>query len=172
MLKNKTRFIPTGFVQFTPELGDYPKDMFACYADVSRLQAIFFIGKQTNHAWYNSFRNVEDMKNKIKTSISSLMSFEERKQKNKVERKEKFDKALAEMKIGDLFYSSWGYEQTNVDFYQVTEKKGKTFTVKQIHSATVKDSTMPHGMADDRVPFKNSFLDETQNLHKLLEHSN
>jgi hypothetical protein len=23
-------------------------------------------------------------------------------------------------KVGDLFYSSWGYEQTNIDFYQVT----------------------------------------------------
>jgi len=23
-------------------------------------------------------------------------------------------------KVGDLFYSSWGYDQTNIDFYQVT----------------------------------------------------
>lgn len=24
-------------------------------------------------------------------------------------------------KVGDLFYTSWGYEQTNIDFYQVTK---------------------------------------------------
>ncbi len=27
--------------------------------------------------------------------------------------------------VGDLFYSSWGYEQTNIDFYQVTTVKNK-----------------------------------------------
>lgn len=27
--------------------------------------------------------------------------------------------------VGDIFYSSWGYEQTNVDFYQVVELRGK-----------------------------------------------
>lgn len=27
--------------------------------------------------------------------------------------------------IGDLFYGSWGYEQTNVDFFQVVGLKGK-----------------------------------------------
>lgn len=26
---------------------------------------------------------------------------------------------------GDIFYSSWGYEQTNVDFYMVKKKIGK-----------------------------------------------
>lgn len=28
-------------------------------------------------------------------------------------------------KVGDLFYSSWGYDQTNIDFYQVTNVLGK-----------------------------------------------
>ena len=29
------------------------------------------------------------------------------------------------IKEGDIFYSSWGYEQTNIDFYRVIEKVGK-----------------------------------------------
>ena len=32
----------------------------------------------------------------------------------------KVDRNCPMPKIGDLFYSSWGYEQTNIDFYQVT----------------------------------------------------
>lgn len=28
------------------------------------------------------------------------------------------------VKVGDMFYSSWGYEQTNVDFFQVVELVG------------------------------------------------
>ena len=31
--------------------------------------------------------------------------------------------------IGDLFYESWGYEQTNVEFYQVIELKGKATAI-------------------------------------------
>lgn len=29
------------------------------------------------------------------------------------------------IKEGDIFYSSWGYDQTNIDFYKVIEKVGK-----------------------------------------------
>ena len=36
------------------------------------------------------------------------------------------------LKVGDILVASWGYEQTNVDFYQVVALKGKTMvTVKE-----------------------------------------
>ena len=42
-------------------------------------------------------------------------------------------------KVGDILYSSWGYDQTNIDFYQVTEvsKTGKTIKIRKIKSKTV-----------------------------------
>ena len=30
------------------------------------------------------------------------------------------------MKVGDFLYSSWGYDQTNIDFYKVVGLVGKT----------------------------------------------
>ena len=30
------------------------------------------------------------------------------------------------VQIGDVFYYSWGYEQTNIDYYQVVDLRGKT----------------------------------------------
>lgn len=30
------------------------------------------------------------------------------------------------IKVGDVFYEDWGYEQTNIDFWQVTELRGST----------------------------------------------
>lgn len=30
------------------------------------------------------------------------------------------------VKVGDVFYNSWGYEQTNIDFYEVVKLRGKT----------------------------------------------
>lgn len=39
-------------------------------------------------------------------------------------------------KVGDIFYRSWGYDQTNVDFYQIVSmsKTGKTGKAVQINS--------------------------------------
>lgn len=41
---------------------------------------------------------------------------------------------------GDVFYSSWGYDQTNIDYYKVTSisKTGKTCNIVRIGAKTVK----------------------------------
>ena len=38
------------------------------------------------------------------------------------------------MKLNDILYSSWGYDQTNVDFYQVIKVSGSFVTVIEIQS--------------------------------------
>lgn len=42
--------------------------------------------------------------------------------------------------VGDILYSSWGYEQSNVDFYQVVAVKGSMITVREI-GATIVSAT-------------------------------
>lgn len=34
--------------------------------------------------------------------------------------------------VGDVLYSSWGYEQTNINFYQVVKATDKTVWVREI----------------------------------------
>lgn len=36
--------------------------------------------------------------------------------------------------IGDILYSSWGYDQTNVDFYQVVKVTPSTIGIRKIDS--------------------------------------
>lgn len=37
--------------------------------------------------------------------------------------------------IGDIYYTEWGYDQTNVDFYQVVQLKGKhTVVLRQLEA--------------------------------------
>ena len=40
--------------------------------------------------------------------------------------------------VGDIFVCEWGYNQTNVDFYQVTRKTKKTIAMRAIHTKIVK----------------------------------
>lgn len=46
------------------------------------------------------------------------------------------------VKIGDLFYTHWGYDQTNTEMYKITKisPSGKTVMVRQIGFDTKKDS--------------------------------
>lgn len=60
-----------------------------------------------------------------------------------------------EIKIGDIFVSTWGYDQTNVDFYQVIARTAKMVTVRRIN-ATRKEA---HSMGNYVMPIKDNFLE-------------
>jgi hypothetical protein len=42
-------------------------------------------------------------------------------------------KEMANLIIGDILKDVWGYEQTNVDFYEVVKVTEKTATVRTLH---------------------------------------
>jgi len=55
--------------------------------------------------------------------------------------------------VGDVFASSWGYEQTNINLYQVVSTHGKkTVTVREIRAAT--------HLTDSMVGYKIPVLDD------------
>lgn len=62
------------------------------------------------------------------------------------------------IKIGDIFYNSWGYEQTNVDFYQVVKTTPKTITLRKIKGKS--DDYNAYYMTGSKVAVKNSFYDD------------
>lgn len=53
------------------------------------------------------------------------------------------------VKVGDFFVSSWGYDQTNVDFYKVVALTAKGVKVQQWSSKVVDGNDGPH---DSVVP--------------------
>lgn len=42
------------------------------------------------------------------------------------------EKPLPVVKVGDIYVSHWGYDQTNVDYYRVAQVKAKTAVLNQI----------------------------------------
>ena len=61
------------------------------------------------------------------------------------------------VKVGDIFYMSWGYEQTNVDFFRVEALKGKTQVVlKEVKLKMIEDKATSWASAD-RVYDKSKF---------------
>lgn len=54
------------------------------------------------------------------------------------------------IKVGDIFYMSWGYEQTNVDFFRVKALRGKTQVILQEVSLNITEEKGISGMSCDR----------------------
>lgn len=62
-------------------------------------------------------------------------------------------------KVGDIVYTSWGYEQTNVNFCQIVKMTAKTIWIKEISLNIDEDSIYSHGMAYNVTADKNNFKD-------------
>lgn len=60
------------------------------------------------------------------------------------------------MKVGDIMVSSWGWEQTNVDFYQVVAVTRAFVYVRQISS----ENTSIGDMRGTCMPVKDSFMSD------------
>ena len=154
------------YVEYKPQI-ECKKVMWEIWVHKEKPIAMFFTGKQSKPNWHNKFTDNDAMKKKIHNRIDNILHWEQKKAERKEERKN----ALVDVKVGDLFYNSWGYEQTNLDFYQCVEKKGKTMTLRPIASKTVEGSTMCHGMADNRVAVKDAFLSDKERYPDLVKRS-
>ena len=83
------------------------------------IESYIFMSEESRNEWAT----------KIVTRVNSFFAAEN-------EKKEKTEKARKEMsnpyKVGQVFYESWGYDQTNIDFYQVVSLKNKSVVLKKI----------------------------------------
>ena len=63
------------------------------------------------------------------------------------------------IKVGDIFYMSWGYEQTNVDFFRVKALRGKTQVILQeVYLEMTQDKSVSGMSADRKYNSKNYSL--------------
>lgn len=66
--------------------------------------------------------------------------------------------ATAELNVDDILRAVWGYDQTNISYYQVTRISGEMCELRQIECLTVEDRPM-QGTC---VPRLGVFVDESK----------
>ncbi len=59
--------------------------------------------------------------------------------------------------LGDILVSHWGYDQINVDFYQVIARTAKMVTIRRIR---VSRRCASYALASHVMPIKDAFLDD------------
>lgn len=73
------------------------------------------------------------------------------------------------VKVGGIFVYSWGYDQTNVDYFQVVEVKGggSTVVIRKIGGSLVPDM-VPGPMAGYTTPNADQFLEREEPMTKRV----
>jgi len=113
---------------------------------LSTLKAEGFRWHRVKKCWYNK---ISDAVLKIAESLANGQVLTTTKA-TKTERQPK--KAINKygVKVGDIFFMSWGYEQTNLNFFVVTELVGnQSVRIKECVLKTTEESMYSHGMARD-----------------------
>ena len=109
---------------------------------------------------YNYFvsGNVQDIITKYKDQETARIKG---KENDKIKSKQLKEQARNAVKLGDVFSSSWGYDQTNVDFYQIIAINGNMCTMAQMEtletpSTTIRDygKATPGKIISNQAPTK------------------
>jgi hypothetical protein len=64
-----------------------------------------------------------------------------------------------QIQVGTLLHYSWGYEQTQCEYYQVVGRRGRAVTLRRIGSKVVEGSE--GFMSDRRTPERDRFIGES-----------
>ena len=107
--------------------------------------AMVFGGKRSEPDWHFRFKSDEHREERIADWVEDMKS---RIERVKLARKELHKPH--DFKVGQLFSTSWGYDQTNVDYYKLTELKGKTMGyIVPIGSKTISSNPPQEMVAPD-----------------------
>ncbi len=124
----------------------------------SGFKAKAYTGKSNKRAFYFRFRSEAEMNAHIENYFSNLAA----KNKEKQERKAASAEYKTSLVPGDILYSSWGYDQTNIDFYQVVEVSASKKSVK-IREIGYTEEYNSVQMSGKKMPVPGKFTGEVMN---------
>lgn len=135
--------VPQGFLEATRRFG-LPKDAVKIrdkHSDAvayvftnarGKLCAKVYFGKQSKPVAHYSYRNEAERTRSVAGLFASRASHAARVSESR-------KPAACQLVVGDILMSMWGYDQTNVDYYQVIALNGCMATIRKI--ARVTEST-------------------------------
>lgn len=97
-----------------------------------KMIATAFSGKKATQDWSYRFRDEKERRKYIQDYFVKCKQSQELKIERAAARIKKKKEFFASIKEGDIFVDSWGYDQTNIDYYVVTKKLKASIKIKQI----------------------------------------
>lgn len=86
------------------------------YERGGKLMALYFIGTSAKPLHWFAYKTAESRDEAVRQFHADMKARTDRKEREKAEQKAKGHSFT----VGDIVNTSWGYDQTNVDFYVIT----------------------------------------------------
>lgn len=115
--------------------------------------AVGFFGNAQKPTFNFTFKTPERMEVYVRSRLADFEQLAQRRALRKAERKADLAKPH-NVKVGDIYRTSWGYDQTNVEFFEVVEVKGKFAILREVEQAVESGG---HGQ-DRVVPQSGKYL--------------
>lgn len=132
-----TRFIPEN-----AETREFPDAALIVYCYQSKKGPAFvaYKGRQGKPCRFLAFTDYERRDSYLTKLVKTETETEDRKRARR--------KTAHDLNVGDILYSSWGYEQSNVDFYEVVRvPSGRSAVVRKIEQNITSGLGYMSGMA-------------------------
>jgi hypothetical protein len=117
----RERFIPNNpsatHTVWNKVIYEYEKD--------GKLLAICYSGKSKKSYWHYNYPSNEARKKSIEENLAHYRKEEQWEKERDAKRKIAYEEFRKNLKVGSIFSYSWGYDQTNYQFYEVTGFQGK-----------------------------------------------
>lgn len=152
-MRKRERYIPTGFAKVADK-----QSSALVYIGLNRRgkpAAIGYSGKRGKADFHHYFLNEKDRETYVTRYFQSIRQSEEIRQERHQQRKAATNSKLF---IGAILETRWGYDQTNIEYFQVTALVG----TKMVELRELKRAVKPTGWArDDVYPVFDEFMGET-----------
>jgi hypothetical protein len=164
MRKNPVRYIPPGYelLKEIPELGVQIYGEIQVLNGKNRAVAVAYGGKRNNPDWHYRFANGERLNAKINEYVANLQAREQAKAEYRAAKK-----VPVKVEVGDIFKAAWGYDQTNIDYYEVVNVVGKMIDVREIGQQREGNGLYMQGVC---VPVPGAFVGGV--MRKLVQGNN
>ena len=155
-----TRYIPQDAQEVTRL--DLPGVVYTyTHAATGQLCAVAYAGKSNKPTWHYRFMNAAQREHRIDAFFDGIAQ----RQDFMTARKSERSAFTHTLKPGDILYASWGYDQTNIDFYQVTATTKKTVTFRELKQIAHRDGMYSDGGLT--VPDRDNFRDSKEHTRTV-----
>lgn len=115
--------------------------------------AMVFVGRQAKPLWRYRFRSDQEREKRIRQAFDARRDQLGRKSARRAER----TAWQPTYKIGDILRTCWGYEQTNIEYFEIVELRGKHAMLRELAQERVETQWL----AGKTVPLPGKYIGES-----------
>lgn len=144
-------FIPAGAVRVADKQSDAVAFLYTNTGNGKPAARVFY-GKQSKPVFAHYYSNEKARENAVTAAFEGRRATLNRRAGYAAERKN----FVHDYTVGEILHTSWGYDQTNVEYFEIVEVKGKWVTVREV----AQERKNTNSMQGTCVPLSGKFIGE------------